>query len=103
MSFGGVRALSAATDALSEQSTFDDLAADTLAALQDTPKPEFLIAKKVVFGSLEAVVVSHKPFCQDPLSPNKNFIVIQGKGHISVCKPDKVYTRPVEIVASVLS
>jgi pimeloyl-ACP methyl ester carboxylesterase len=99
---GGMRALSVATDALSQHSTFDELVADTRTAITHSPIPTFLIAKRVVFGSQEAVVEPAKRFCEDPCSPKPHFVVIPGKGHTSVCKPDDQYTDPLDIVVDFL-
>lgn len=54
-----------------------------------------LVARKVILGKKDKVVSPNR-FCQDP-SP----VVVDGKGHIDVCKPDVSYPLPVVEVAGV--
>jgi len=51
-----------------------------------------LIADKVIFGTLEDVVLT-PPFCEDPPLETVN-----GKGHQDICKPTSDYLDPLEFV-----
>lgn len=96
------RLFAPATNALHDDETFTSLAKDVTKALATTPKPKCLVAKTVVVGSQDAIVTISKRFCEDPFSPDDDYHVVQGKGHVSVCKPHAQYTTPLDIVVAAL-
>lgn len=96
--FGKV--VSPAYDDLSKPETFQKLMDETRAVLSTRYGPA-LRAKRIVFGATENIVLVQE-FCEDPVSPDPEFVVIAGKNHTTVCKPTRSYRRPVEIVTEVL-
>ncbi len=54
-----------------------------------------LVARKVILGKKDRVVSPNR-FCQDPVP-----VVVEGKGHVDVCKPDAAYLLPIVEVAGV--